>query len=115
MPASLERSFHSSFSGNTLQQSIHSTLQISMGNLELGITSGVRFSNKLEPQMHPTLQWLDSPNRPMRYYGGPVNLMSFLQQAYFSEEKINLIYVATLGIPTDPLHRRTSRSTGKRR
>jgi len=51
----------------------------------------------------------------MRYYGGPVNLMSFLQQAYFSEEKINLIYVATLGIPTDPLHRRTSRSTGKRR
>ena len=65
--------------------------------------------------MHPTLQWLDSPNRPMRYYGGPVNLMSFLQQAYFSEEKINLIYVATLGIPTNPLHRRTSRSTGKGR
>ena len=76
---------------------------------------GIRLPRILESQMDPLLQRLDPPKRPMRYHGGTANLMILFQLLYFSEEKFDLIYVATPGVKTRFLHRRAGSSKRKRR
>jgi len=51
----------------------------------------------------------------MRYYGSTISLVIRLQPLNFSKEKVDLIYVATPGIPTRFLHRGASSSKRKRR
>ena len=54
--ASFECSLDTGLPSNTLQQSIHSTLQIIMGNFDSGIAGGVFFTSKLEPQIYSLLE-----------------------------------------------------------
>ena len=61
---------------------------------------GIRLPRILESKVDSLLLRLDPPKRPMRYHGGTANLMIRFQLFYFSEEKVDLIYIATLGVPT---------------
>ena len=59
------------------------------------------------------LQRLDPPYLPMRNHRSTANLVIRLQLLDFSKEKVDLIYHASLGIPTRSLHR-GARSTNRK-
>ena len=76
---------------------------------------GICFFHILEAQMDSRLQRLDPPKRPMHYYGSTSNLVILLQFFYFSDEKTNLIYITTPGVPASLLNMGSGSSTRKRR
>ena len=76
---------------------------------------GICFFHILEAQMDSWLQRLDPPKRPMHYYGSTSNLVILLQFFYFSDEKTNLIYITTPGVPASLLNMGSGSSTSKRR
>ena len=76
---------------------------------------GICFFHILEAQMDSRLQRLDPPKRPMHYYGSTSNLVILLQFFYFSDEKTNLIYITTPGVPASLLNMGSGSSTRERR
>ena len=79
-------------------------LQLNVSNLRSGISGGICL-HILDAQVDSLLQRLDPPKRPVRYHGGTANRMIHFQLLYFSKEKVDLIYIATAGVPTRFLHR----------
>ena len=115
MPASSESSSNIGRPDHILQQSCHRILQFVLNDLGSTKTRGIRLPRILKTQMGSLLQRLNPPHQPMRYYGSTISLVIRLQPLNFSKEKVDLIYVATPGIPTRFLHRGASSSKRKRR